>query len=67
MMNTRTREEIGPREGRGMSLSDSMRCQKKIKMNQIKKKIVGTISARNQGRKKKSLFKIVDVNFLIIV
>ena len=53
MMNTRTREEIGPREGRGMSLSDSMRCQKEIKMNQIKKKIVGTISARNQGGKKK--------------
>ena len=67
MMNTRTREEIGPREGRGMSLSDSMRCQKKIKMNQIKKKLLGPFLPETRERKKKSLFKIVDVNFLIIV
>ena len=52
MMNTRTREEIGPRERRGVSVSLIVFITKKKVKSMRLKKIVRTLSARNQRGKK---------------
>ena len=52
MMNIRTREEIGTRERHGVSLSDTIRYQEKIKIDEIKNKILGNFPPETKEEKK---------------